>query len=287
MVLNRLLYGLQRRGYVSCSRSWSCRHPCVARHSQSDVLRVSASIHFHVAIQVFVFDHRRRGSSRWLQTETRQVCGIMKPITAVDYLKHGKKIETGSYLYLETLLSHSGRDWRTPNRTSNQTQTGSISRASVRFCADPAISRSARRWRAGNLSSRQPGFTIVNRYYVTFIRNGRTDLKAAIEGPLYRDALAGMGPVRRYRRNQAVQLIPLLLQRAFTIKLASMSSRLPFDGRFTFNFFTRLSMARLEKLSDSPPWRWHIKLCTMLRHASALVGLLLVIRQPWSITKKE
>ena len=41
-------------------------------------------------------------------------------------------------------------------------------------------------------------------------------------------------------------------------------------------------MARLEKLSDSPPWRWHIKLWTMLRQASALVGLLLVISKPQS-----
>lgn len=49
----------------------------------------------------------------------------------------------------------------------------------------------------------------------------------------------------------------------------------------TFNFFTRLSMARFEKLSLSPPCRWHIKLCTMLRQASALVGLLLVISIFW------
>ena len=37
----------------------------------------------------------------------------------------------------------------------------------------------------------------------------------------------------------------------------------------SFNFFTKLSMARLEKLSDSPPCRWHMRLCTIEMHASA------------------
>jgi hypothetical protein len=37
------------------------------------------------------------------------------------------------------------------------------------------------------------------------------------------------------------------------IKLSSSS-------RFSFNFFTKLSMARLAKLSLSPPCLWHIKL---------------------------
>ena len=48
--------------------------------------------------------------------------------------------------------------------------------------------------------------------------------------------------------------------------------RLSSSSRFSFSFFTRDSMARFAKLSDSPPWRWHMRLCTMLRHASALVG---------------
>ncbi|KAG8534647.1 hypothetical protein GDO81_018929 [Engystomops pustulosus] len=41
---------------------------------------------------------------------------------------------------------------------------------------------------------------------------------------------------------------------------------------FSFSFLTRLSMARLAKPSLSPPWRWHIRLCTMLRQASLLFG---------------
>lgn len=45
---------------------------------------------------------------------------------------------------------------------------------------------------------------------------------------------------------------------------------------FSFSFFTRLSMARLEKASLSPPCLWHIRLCTMLRHASLLVGVLVI-----------
>lgn len=45
---------------------------------------------------------------------------------------------------------------------------------------------------------------------------------------------------------------------------------------FSFSFFTRLSIARLEKLSLSPPCRWHIKLCTMLRQASLLVGVFVI-----------
>lgn len=41
---------------------------------------------------------------------------------------------------------------------------------------------------------------------------------------------------------------------------------------FSFSFFTRLSMARLAKPSFSPPCRWHIRLWTMLRQASLLLG---------------
>ena len=41
---------------------------------------------------------------------------------------------------------------------------------------------------------------------------------------------------------------------------------------FSFSFFTRLSIALLAKLSLSPPCRWHIRLCTMLRQASLLLG---------------
>lgn len=41
---------------------------------------------------------------------------------------------------------------------------------------------------------------------------------------------------------------------------------------FSFSFFTRLSMALLAKPSFSPPCRWHIRLCTMLRQASLLLG---------------
>lgn len=44
--------------------------------------------------------------------------------------------------------------------------------------------------------------------------------------------------------------------------------------RFTLSFFTRDSIARLLKPSLSPPWRWHINECTMLKQASALVGAL-------------
>ena len=54
------------------------------------------------------------------------------------------------------------------------------------------------------------------------------------------------------------------------IKLSSSSL-------FSFSFFTRLSMARLPKLSDSPPCLWHMRLCTMLRHASADVGALVAM----------
>lgn len=43
---------------------------------------------------------------------------------------------------------------------------------------------------------------------------------------------------------------------------------------FSFSFLTRLSMARLAKFSLSPPCLWHIRLCTMLRQASLLVGVL-------------
>jgi len=45
------------------------------------------------------------------------------------------------------------------------------------------------------------------------------------------------------------------------------------SSRFSLSFLTKDSIARLEKLSLSPPWRWHINECTMDRHASAEVGL--------------
>lgn len=45
---------------------------------------------------------------------------------------------------------------------------------------------------------------------------------------------------------------------------------------FSFSFFTRLSMARLANVSLSPPCLWHIRLCTMLRQASLLVGVLVI-----------
>lgn len=45
---------------------------------------------------------------------------------------------------------------------------------------------------------------------------------------------------------------------------------------FSFSFFTRLSMARLAKVSLSPPCLWHIRLCTMLRQASLLVGVFVI-----------
>ena len=37
-------------------------------------------------------------------------------------------------------------------------------------------------------------------------------LEAAVESPLYGDALRRVGPVRRDGRDESVQLIPLLLQ---------------------------------------------------------------------------
>lgn len=45
---------------------------------------------------------------------------------------------------------------------------------------------------------------------------------------------------------------------------------------FSFSFLTKLSIARLAKLSLSPPCRWHIRLCTMLKQASLLVGVLVI-----------
>ena len=41
---------------------------------------------------------------------------------------------------------------------------------------------------------------------------------------------------------------------------------------FSFNFLTKLSIARLAKDSLSPPCRWHMRLWTILRQASAEVG---------------
>jgi hypothetical protein len=41
----------------------------------------------------------------------------------------------------------------------------------------------------------------------------------------------------------------------------------------SFNFLTSDSMARLAKVSPSPPCLWHIRLCTMLASLAAVVGL--------------
>lgn len=48
--------------------------------------------------------------------------------------------------------------------------------------------------------------------------------------------------------------------------------RLSSSSLFSFSFFTKLSMALFANDSDSPPCRWHMRLCTILRQASALVG---------------
>ncbi len=50
---------------------------------------------------------------------------------------------------------------------------------------------------------------------------------------------------------------------------------------FSFSFFTRLSMARLANVSLSPPCLWHIRLCTMLRQASLLVGVFVMDILRW------
>lgn len=45
---------------------------------------------------------------------------------------------------------------------------------------------------------------------------------------------------------------------------------------FSLSFFTRLSMALLANVSLSPPCLWHMRLCTILRQASLLVGVLVI-----------
>lgn len=45
---------------------------------------------------------------------------------------------------------------------------------------------------------------------------------------------------------------------------------------FSLSFLTKLSIALFANVSLSPPCRWHIKLWTMLRQASLLVGVLVI-----------
>jgi len=111
-----------------------------------------------------------------------------------------------------------------------------------------------------------------------------TDLKSSIQCSLYCNTLTRVCPIGCDSCYQAVQFISLFL----CINIACHQSqncsqrvmKMKGFNQHTFSFLTRLSMARLEKLSLSPPWRWHIKLCTMLRQASALVGLLLLLVIP-------
>lgn len=56
---------------------------------------------------------------------------------------------------------------------------------------------------------------------------------------------------------------------------------------FSFSFFTKLSMARLAKPSFSPPCRWHIRLWTMLKHASLLLGELTDILGSYSKGERQ
>lgn len=65
-------------------------------------------------------------------------------------------------------------------------------------------------------------------------------------------------------------MVTHLLGWAPLVVMAAMSESS--SSFFSFSFLTRLSMALLAKLSFSPPCRWHIRLCTMLRQASLLLG---------------
>ncbi len=56
---------------------------------------------------------------------------------------------------------------------------------------------------------------------------------------------------------------------------------------FSFSFLTKLSMARLAKPSFSPPCRWHMRLCTILRQASLLLGGFTDILLLWQMGKQN
>ena len=78
-------------------------------------------------------------------------------------------------------------------------------------------------------------------------------------------------PVLTWRRPSSVRgMVTHLVGWAPLVVMAVINESS--SSLFSLSFLTRDSMALLEKASLSPPCRWHMRLCTMDKQASALVG---------------
>ena len=157
--------------------------------------------------------------------------------------------------------SHSGKGWRTLSlpdnqglkkrrhdlngKPSGQKQTGSTWYSWARSCAGLAISRSSRRWHGGSPSWWPPRLSwALTRWSLPGLY-----LQPAVQGAWDRHALCRLSATEREMVSN------LQAQKNFSSRnLVVMAViRESSSSLFSFNFFTRDSMARLENASLSPP----------------------------------
>lgn len=169
-----------------------------------------------------------------------------------------------THQFLEKQPAHSGMGWHRRCRISGQRHTGSISHVLTHSCVDPAISTVWHRRHGGNLYALQPK---EDRKVLNSCNVFHT---IRIEWHQHRRAL---GYTCRRPSNVRCMVTHLLGWAPFVVMAVIRESSSSF---FSFSFLTRLSMARFAKLSLSPPCLWHMRLCTMLRQASLLVGVFVI-----------
>lgn len=165
-----------------------------------------------------------------------------------------------SYQFLEKQLFRSGTGWHKHCHISGQMHIDSISHVLARSCVDLAIATVWHKQHEGNLYALQP--KKKNLWNVNLLKLFLT----------FTEEWNKLGTCRR--PSKVRWMVTHLLGWAPFVVMAVM--RESSSSFFSFSFLTRLSMARLAKLSLSPPCRWHMRLCTMLRHASLLVGVFVI-----------
>lgn len=207
------------------------------RHPDADLaVYFHATSRYRAAGRVFIL------KSPFHELWKRRRDGIPLQVSTVPTATWGRKGR-----YPARRLSRSGTGSRTPNRTSSRMRTGSTWRASARSCADPASAKSGHRWHAGSPSGRPP-----------------------TSSPLKPERRGCTGGVTCNLPSKVLWIVTHLLGCAPLVVIAVISESS--SSLFSLSFLTSDSMARLAKPSLSPPCLWHMRLCTMLRQASAEVG---------------
>lgn len=165
-----------------------------------------------------------------------------------------------TYQCSERRPSRSGMGWHKHCHISSQRHTGNISRVSIHSCVDQAIAIVGHRQHEENLFAPQPK-----------AQRGRSNETGSVFS--YNKKELNIKPTCRRPSKVLCMVTHLLGWAPFVVMAVIRESSSSF---FSFSFLTRLSIARLAKLSLSPPCRWHIRLCTMLRQASLLVGVFVI-----------